>query len=111
MVAQALNGMFCSPGGSGQAAHRHSQELHPEVVRYIQEELALGRSHRALAVATGVHRETIGKIAAGEHVSQLLPQRYQRCPAGHLATLPCRTCAALAERQRQQQKKTRGLVA
>lgn len=96
MVARASNGMFGNR--DSQPARRHSRELHPDVVRYIEEELALGRSYRAIEHSTGINREAIGKIAAGEHVSQLLGQRYQRCSRGHLTILPCRTCACLDER-------------
>ena len=76
---------------------RSSRELHEEVVRAIEREIALGRSRRAIAIATGIDRKTIDKIAAGVHTNQVLGRRYQRCPNGHLAILPCRTCAIREE--------------
>lgn len=99
-----------------QLARRQNPELAIEVVRHIEKMLAEGRSRRAIEVATGVDRLTIDQVAAGEHVSQLLGSRYQRCPAGHLAIQPCRTCAALSERERRMtaekaKTKTKGAAA
>lgn len=77
------------------------KELHPDVVQSIEAELAAGRSRRAVAIVHGLDRKVVDRIAAGEHVSQLLGSRYQRCQQGHLAILPCATCAAISERENQ----------
>ena len=73
---------------------RASRELHEDVVRSIEVEIASGRSHRAIAAATGVNRKTVDLIAAGQHVSQVRGRRFERCSEGHLSLAPCRTCTA-----------------
>lgn len=70
------------------------KELHPDVVQSVERQLALQRSRRAIAIATGISRKSVNLIAAGMHVSQL-DTRFHRCSRGHKTTLPCRTCATL----------------
>ena len=79
-------------------------ELHRDVLLSIQEDLALKRSRRAIAIAHGVHRSTVDAIAAGEHITQRSGSRFRRCPNGHLTLLPCRTCACLEEQEQTRSK-------
>jgi hypothetical protein len=81
------------------------RELSDEIVRSVLQAIASGKSRRETADLHGLHRVTVNKIAAGQHVSQVHGRRFRRCPEGHLAILPCRTCAALAARNQSTSKK------
>lgn len=73
-------------------------EVAEELINEAERLTALGYSLAQISLVLGLGVRTISRIRAGEHVSQTRGRRYVQHTCGHRVLLPCRICAARAQR-------------